>query len=47
MGSDGSTFVDRVEGIEVSNNNNNNNNNNLAYKGKLLQRYDVKPTLYL
>jgi hypothetical protein len=33
MGSDGSTFIDRVEGIEIST-----NNNNLAYKGKLLQR---------
>jgi hypothetical protein len=46
MGSDGSTFVDRVEGIEVSNNNNN-NNNIPAYKGKLRQGHDVKPTLYL
>jgi hypothetical protein len=42
MGSDGSTFVDRVEGIEVSN-----NNNILANKGKLLQQHDVKPRLYL
>jgi hypothetical protein len=45
MGSDGSTFVDRVERIEVSNNNN--NNTILAYKGKLPQRHDVKPRLYL
>ena len=43
MGSDRSTFIDRVEGIEVSNN----NNNILAYKGKLPQRHDVKPRLYL
>ena len=45
MGSDGSTFIDRVEGIEVSNNNN--DNNILAYKGKLRQGHDVKPVLYL
>jgi hypothetical protein len=44
MGSDGSTFIDRVERIEVSNNN---NNHILAYKGKLPQQHDVKPTLYL
>ena len=44
MGSDGSTFIDRVEGIEVSNNN---NNHILAYKGKLPQRHDVKPRFYL
>jgi hypothetical protein len=43
MGSDGSTFIDRVERIEVSNN----NNHILAYKGKLPQQHDVKPTLYL
>jgi hypothetical protein len=44
MGLDGSIFIDRVERIEVSNNN---NNNILAYKGKLPQRHDVKPMLYL
>jgi hypothetical protein len=43
MGSDGSTFIDRVEGIEISNN----NNNNIEKKGKLPQRHDVKPRLYL
>jgi hypothetical protein len=42
MGSDGSTFIDRVEGIEISN-----NNNIIANKGKLPKRHDVKPTLYL
>ena len=45
MGSDGSTFIDRVEGIEVSLIND--NNNILANKGKLPQRHDVKPRLYL
>jgi hypothetical protein len=44
MGSKGSMFIDRVEGIEISNNN---NNNILANKGKLLQRHHVKPRLYL
>jgi hypothetical protein len=43
MGSDGSTFIDRVEAIETSNN----NNNILTYKGKLRQGHDVKPVLYL
>ncbi len=42
MGSDGSTFIDRVEGIKISN-----NNKTIEKKGKLLQRHDVKPTLYL
>ena len=45
MGSDGSTFIDRVERIEVSLIND--NNNILANKGKLPQRHDVKPRLYL
>jgi hypothetical protein len=44
MGSDGSTFIERVEGIEISNNN---NNYILASKGKLPQLHDVKPMLYL
>ena len=44
MGSDGSTFVDRVEGIEISNNN---NNKIIEKKGKLRQGHDVKPRLYL
>ena len=35
MRSDGSTFIDRVEGIEISNN----NNNILANKGKLRQNF--------
>jgi len=35
MGSNGSTFIDRVEGIEISNN----NNNILANKGKLRQNF--------
>jgi hypothetical protein len=45
MGSDGSTFIDRVERIEISNN----NNDILADKDKekLLKRHDVKPLLYL
>jgi hypothetical protein len=44
MGSDGSTFIDRVERIEISNNN---SNYILAHKGKLPQLHDVKPRLYL
>jgi hypothetical protein len=44
MGSDGSTFIDIVERIEIPNNN---NNHILANKGKLPQLHDVKPTLYL
>jgi hypothetical protein len=43
MGSDGSTFIDRVERIEISNN----NNDILANRAKLLKRHDVKPMLYL
>jgi hypothetical protein len=43
MGSDGSTFIDRVERLEVSNN----NNDILADKGKLPQLHDIKPRLYL
>lgn len=35
MESNGSTFIDRVEGIETSNN----NNNILANKGKLRQNF--------
>ena len=38
---DGSTFIDRVEGIEISN-----NSNGLENKGKL-QGHSVKPRLYL
>lgn len=41
MRSDGSTFIDRVERIEISN-----NTNGLENKGKL-QRHSVKPRLYL
>jgi hypothetical protein len=44
MRSDGSTIIDRVEAIEISNNN---SNNIPANKGKLLQRHDFKPRLYL
>ena len=43
MGLDGSTFIDRVERIEISNN----NNYILADKGKLPQLHDIKPRLYL
>jgi hypothetical protein len=43
MGSDGSTFIDRAERIEVSNN----NNKIIEKKGKLPHQHDVKPTLYL
>jgi hypothetical protein len=43
MGSDGSTFIDRAERIEISNN----NNDIQANRGKLLKRHDVKPMLYL
>jgi hypothetical protein len=40
LGSDGSTFIDRVERIEISNN----NNDILANRGKLPQ---LHATLYL
>jgi hypothetical protein len=45
MGSDGSTFIDRVEKIEISNN----NNYILADKDKekLPQLHDIRPRLYL
>ena len=44
IGLDGSTFIDRVERIEISNNN---NNNDYILAHKLSQLHDIKPRLYL